>query len=502
MIRRVFFISALTCLLSVVGWSQNGITYHNAPNAPILSDPNVYLIWYGNWAGNSATSILPDLLTGLSGSRYFGTNSTYYENNPQTGQTIVNHLTLAGQVFIGYPFGRFLSDPSMGSIVNRVLQLNQLPVDANGIYFVLTSPDVVFDNQACTLCGFHNHGAFNLTDVKFAYVGDPATQCQNPCAINNSPNGNVGADSMASWIAHELNETVTDPDLNAWYGLNLMQEVGDKCVFTLLNNPANFGPTNVDAQGQLYNVTLGARNFLIQQNWVNFRGGFCGLGVGAPPPLNSAFVEQQYFDFLDRAAEPSGLAGWVNNLNNGTSRSAFIQAILQGEEIAARGKFVEQCYVGLLQRPSDFGGFRNWLSAILNGASEEDTVGGFIASGEFHTKTGLPLNPTAVQFVTALYSQILHRQPQGTEDSAWINALNSGSLTPAQVALDILQSNEFVSNQDRQNEMNVGLLYVDMLRRTPDTNGFNSWVSQLHSGVPLTSVINGFINSAEYAARF
>src|SRR6266446_5244044 len=36
--------------------SGNGISYHNGP---LMTDPvNIYYIWYGNWSGNTATSIL------------------------------------------------------------------------------------------------------------------------------------------------------------------------------------------------------------------------------------------------------------------------------------------------------------------------------------------------------------------------------------------------------------------------------------------------------------
>ena len=35
-----------------------------------------------------------------------------------------------------------------------------------------------------------------------------------------------GADAMASVIAHELAETVSDPQLNAWYGVDLSHENG------------------------------------------------------------------------------------------------------------------------------------------------------------------------------------------------------------------------------------------------------------------------------------
>src|SRR4051794_13698473 len=36
--------------------ANNGISYHGGPI--ILNTTNAYLIWYGNWAGNSATTIL------------------------------------------------------------------------------------------------------------------------------------------------------------------------------------------------------------------------------------------------------------------------------------------------------------------------------------------------------------------------------------------------------------------------------------------------------------
>ena len=66
---------------------------------------------------------------------------------------------------------------------------------------------------------------------------------------------------MASIIAHELEEAVTDPDLNAWYD-NRGQENADKCAWT-------FGTTFKASNGSLYNITLGGRQYLIQRNWVN-----------------------------------------------------------------------------------------------------------------------------------------------------------------------------------------------------------------------------------------
>lgn len=74
---------------------------------------------------------------------------------------------------------------------------------------------------------------------------------------------------MASVIAHELEEAVTDPDLNAWYDVR-GQENADKCAWT-------FGTTSTASNGSLYNIKLGTRDYLIQRNWVNASGGYCSM---------------------------------------------------------------------------------------------------------------------------------------------------------------------------------------------------------------------------------
>ena len=48
--------------------NTGGITYHGGPVMGTSSAVNVYYIWYGNWSGNSATTILTNLAYGLGGS--------------------------------------------------------------------------------------------------------------------------------------------------------------------------------------------------------------------------------------------------------------------------------------------------------------------------------------------------------------------------------------------------------------------------------------------------
>ena len=73
---------------------------------------------------------------------------------------------------------------------------------------------------------------------------------------------------MASIIAHEQEEAISDPDLNAWYDRR-GEENADKCAWTF---GTVYGPS-----GAQYNVTLGSHNYLIQRNWVNASGGYCSM---------------------------------------------------------------------------------------------------------------------------------------------------------------------------------------------------------------------------------
>jgi hypothetical protein len=108
------------------------------------------------------------------------------------------------------------------------------------------------------------------TDIKYSFVGD-AARCLGSCAIQStSPNGNPGVDGMASVVVHELEEAATDPDLNAWWSNASGGENADLCAWT-------FGATYTVANGSKANVKWGARDYMIQQNWVNAAGGKCAM---------------------------------------------------------------------------------------------------------------------------------------------------------------------------------------------------------------------------------
>jgi hypothetical protein len=247
------------------GASGNGIFYHGGPL--ILGTTGVYYIWYGNWAGNSATSILTDFANNIGGSSYFNINTTYYNG---AGAHVSNLVSYGSSTSDNYSQGAALSDAAVQAVVARAINTSALPLDTNGVYFVLTSADVNATSGFCTkYCGWHTHGTIGGADIKYSFVGNP-DRCPTACeAQPTGPNGNAGADGMASIIAHELEEAVTDPDLNAWYD-HRGAENADKCAWT-------FGTTYTVPNGSKANMVLGTRNYLIQQNWVNASGGYCAL---------------------------------------------------------------------------------------------------------------------------------------------------------------------------------------------------------------------------------
>jgi hypothetical protein len=241
--------------------SGTGIQYHGGP--VMLGTVNVYYIYYGNWTGSTLTtaqSLLSTYAQSIGGTPYHNIETTYFNGS---NQHVSNSVAFGRSFTVGSPFGNNISDSQLTQIVQSVN-----PTDTNGVYFVLTSPEVNETSGFCTqYCGFHTRATINGHDIKYSFVGDGA-RCPSACsAQTTTPNGNLDADEMANVITHEMEEAISDPDLNAWFDRN-GNENGDKCNF-------NFGATFTTSNGAQANQTFGGRNWLIQQNWINSGSGGC-----------------------------------------------------------------------------------------------------------------------------------------------------------------------------------------------------------------------------------
>jgi hypothetical protein len=253
----------------------NGINYHGGP--VIEGTTHVYYIWYGDWTKDAgANAILTDFANNIGGSPYFNINTTYGD----TAGNVANSVYYVSSASDAGSLGSSLNDNSIWTIATNAIASGKLPLDANGVYFVLTAPGVAETSGFLTqYCGWHSYGTYNSTNVKVAFVGDPAGPNLGNCAAqtSSSPNGDVSADAMASIVGHELEESVTDPLLNAWYDSS-GNENADKCAWT-------FGVT-YQSNGAFANMQLGGRNYLIQQNWLNANGGQCVLSYASTPDFS------------------------------------------------------------------------------------------------------------------------------------------------------------------------------------------------------------------------
>jgi hypothetical protein len=266
---------------------DNGIQYHGGPVISAPQGVNVYLIWYGNWSSDPATqSIVTDFITNLGGSTYFNISATYYDYGAGGVDPVRNRVNLAASITDNYSYGISLTDNDVGNIVQNAVVSGKFPLDQNGVYFVMAAADVDETSGLCTsYCGFHGfqqltlQSPFPLTqrspkavNLIAGFVGGESL-CPNLCTWQGAvsgpaPNNDLVADGMVATLGHELMESVTDPFGTGW--TNRGQEMADLCDGVT-------GPLKTLPNGQNYNLTLGARNYLVSEKWVNALGGYCSM---------------------------------------------------------------------------------------------------------------------------------------------------------------------------------------------------------------------------------
>jgi len=258
------------------------IQYHGGPVMPSIS--KVVLIWYGNWNQSNQTDtprgqqIIRNAVYGLgydagmqnsygiyadysgvtTGVNGIGGFSQYTQTGAggvtQVAATTILECTQPTSSVYG---GRRLTDSSVLSLVKTAAWSSCAggAPDANAVYLVLSSSDISESSGFLNkYCGWHTYTTMSTASgaqaIKYGFIGNPSRSIGS-CTYqtNSSPNNNPGVDAMVSVIAHELDETVTDPQLNAWYNAQ-GGENGDMCAWTFGSNQTLL------PSGSYYNVVL------------------------------------------------------------------------------------------------------------------------------------------------------------------------------------------------------------------------------------------------------
>jgi hypothetical protein len=124
----------------------------------------------------------------------------------------------------------------------------------------------------------------------------------------------------------------------------------------------------------------------------------------------------------------------------GDSGTALSQGLWVGNTNAAE---VARLYDTTLQRMPDITGLTFWTNQLQGGASLQSVVNGFTSSTEFQNTYGALSNS---DFVTLLYHNTLHRDPDPTGLSFWVGQLTSNAQTRAQVVLGFSDSTEHIAD--------------------------------------------------------
>jgi hypothetical protein len=239
------------------------ILYHGGP--VMVASTNLYIVYYGSFTSNQH-AILDTFLENLGGSPAFNVNTEYFDASNQHVQNVLNYSPATNSYDDAYSLGTSLSGSFETTILHNAVAAGHLPADINGIYILTISPDVKLPKSVW--CAFHTHTTAIVTgeDIKYTLAADPPPNILSSCSGNlatfhdtTSPNGDIGMDEVVDSLIHEFSETVTDPDLNAWFTSN-GSEVGDLCNFV-------YGTTFLAPNGSHANHTFGGRDYLAQEIW-------------------------------------------------------------------------------------------------------------------------------------------------------------------------------------------------------------------------------------------
>jgi len=230
--------------------------------------------------------------------------------------------------------------------------------------------------------------------------------------------------------------------------------------------------------------------------------------TSCPNPIDCVefFVRQHYLDFLNREPDPAGMAGWLAVLNNcppgdtSCDRIHVSSAFFRSSEFQGRGYFVYRFYPVSFGRKPDYDEFTPDLakvSGFLTDAELETAKQAFIA--EFMSRPPFGAKFNGLDNTSYVDTLLTTASITHSARDFWIGALGNGTRTRAQVLREIAESTEV--HDKYYNQAFVVMQYFGYLRRQPDALYLN-WIVHLDVTGDYRSMINGFMNSVEYRARF
>ncbi|PHS59128.1 MAG: hypothetical protein COB17_00940 [Sulfurimonas sp.] len=144
------------------------------------------------------------------------------------------------------------------------------------------------------------------------------------------------------------------------------------------------------------------------------------------------------------------------------------------------------------------------MNNLSNGSSREDIIDSFARSEEFSilaTSYGIIAYEVdgVKDFVERFYTNVLRRSSDTNGLDSWSAQLENKTSSAEDIVNGFFTSQEFI-NQDTSDSEFIDIVYRTFFDREADDGGFSSWLSKLSSGMSRDEVIDGFLSSSEFEA--
>jgi len=100
-------------------------------------------------------------------------------------------------------------------------------------------------------------------------------------------------------------------------------------------------------------------------------------------------------------------------------------------------------------------------------------------------------------FVKRFYQEVLERSADNGGLDTWTNQLIHKEKTGADVGFGFIFSDEFIAKDKNDNDF-LSILYKAFFNREADSEGLSGWLSKLSSGISREKVLSGFTHSEEF----
>ncbi len=240
--------------------------------------------------GANDHSLVGYFLNHIGGSSYWNINTLYYQIVGGQQQFVQNTMSYDAYWAANGPGapkpGQVVNSNQMVKLIEDGFASGAIHYDPSTLYMIFTGPGVNlgggFSSTHLQYCAWHSayfRGNGQIVQISaMPYDADftPAHPSKDGfvCVLQDGgANGDIGADAAVSAVAHETEETATDPVsllvspyFVGWYD-QFGEENADKCAYTygkVYNNGLGF-----------WNITIGTKPFLVQQNWALLQNQRC-----------------------------------------------------------------------------------------------------------------------------------------------------------------------------------------------------------------------------------